>query len=71
MERRTIVYDWNRYLAFFLLTLGVLFNLAIASPQTSQDDSNDEQEEFWPADMIPHPHIPGTGPNGTSETEMV
>ena len=26
------------------------------------EDVESESSEFWPADMVPHPHIPGTGP---------
>lgn len=32
------------------------------TPQCSEDPGFQEQEEFWPPDMIPHPTPPGSGP---------
>jgi hypothetical protein len=40
--------------------------IALSSPTFAVDTEvkEDEQQssEFWPADMVPHPHIPGSGP---------
>lgn len=33
-------------------------NLALANPHTSSEDSDGEQDEFWPPDMVPHPRPP-------------
>ncbi len=56
----------------FNVALAGLFmaNLACASPQGEARDPNPESEEFWPDDMIPHPHPPGSGPSGPGEPEM-
>ncbi|NGX61106.1 MAG: hypothetical protein K940chlam9_00587 [Chlamydiae bacterium] len=42
-----------------------------ALPECDVQDSNGEQSEFWPADMVPHPHLPGSGPTGPGESKIV
>ncbi|MCH9610078.1 MAG: hypothetical protein S4CHLAM81_11490 [Chlamydiales bacterium] len=56
----------------FLICLMVLFIgvPAFAVPQASSENSNGEVQEFWPPDLIPHPHLPGSGPSGPGEPEM-
>ena len=57
---------------FFLTLIAALIFCApaFAVPDCEVDDSNGEQNEFWPADMVPHPHPPGSGPSGPGEPEM-
>ena len=42
---------------FFLMTA-----LAMASPDNNTENNTPDSEEFWPPDMVPHPHPPGGGP---------
>lgn len=56
---------------FAVLAVGSFTNTLKASPTYCDvDNSNPEQEDFWPADMVPHPHIPGSGPKGPNEREL-
>ncbi len=57
----------------FLTMLVVLFVgiSAFANPQASSEDSKGDSRDFWPPDLIPHPHPPGIEPSGPSEPEMV
>lgn len=38
--------------------------------ESEVNDSNGEQNEFWPPDMIPHPNPPWEQPSGPGEPEM-
>lgn len=55
---------------YVILTGFLMVNLGFASPQGEAKDPQPESEEFWPADMVPHPHPPGSGPSGPGEPEM-
>lgn len=59
------------YLSLFIaITFLALQPYLHASPcQCETSDSNGESSEFWPADMVPHPHPPGSGPSGPGEPE--
>lgn len=56
------------YIALFVtITLVALKPYLFASPpQTETSDSNGESDEFWPADMIPHP-MPPENPKDDNE----
>lgn len=60
------------YISLFLvLTFVAIKPLLHAAPIPCEaEDSNGEQHEFWPADMVPHPHPPGDGPSGGPEPEL-
>lgn len=36
--------------------------LALAYKAESKEDSHSEESDFWPADMVPHPHCPEDPP---------
>lgn len=63
----------------FLLTILTCFQatcytsceeMSAAEPNIEIADDEGEKNEFWPADMVPHPHPPGSGPSGPSDPEM-
>lgn len=39
------------------------------NPKIEVEDSNGEKEEFWPPDMVPHPHPPGSEPKQPSDPQ--
>lgn len=58
--------------ASLFLTLAVIevSHLVYASPTMEVSDDEGEKNEFWPPDMVPHPHPPGSGPSGPGEPEL-
>lgn len=62
---------WNLRTAIYVVgILGFIVSVAVASPHGEAQDPEPEKEEFWPPDMVPHPHPPGSGPSGPGEPEM-
>jgi hypothetical protein len=52
---------WGLSMGKVLCALAMFFimsTLSIASPDTEVDDKDSETNEFWPPDMVPHPHPP-------------
>lgn len=60
------------YISLFLvLAFLAIKPLLHATPiRCEVDDTSGEQNEFWPPDMVPHPHPPGSGPSGPGEREL-
>ena len=62
---------WKIRNCLYVISMGVmLFTLIAALPQGEVSESDTASSEFWPADFLPHPHLPGTGPKKTDETDM-
>ncbi len=56
-------------------TIATLVKCAHASEieqkcDTESSDDGTDGNNFWPPDIIPHPHIPGTGPSGPRDPDM-
>lgn len=39
-------------------------------PENTEETPSLDKEMFWPPDLVPHPHPPGSGPSGPGEPEM-
>lgn len=56
---------------FIVLAFMAIHSYVHAHPTDAEvSDSDGESSEFWPPDMVPHPHPPGNGPSGPGEPEM-
>lgn len=40
------------------------------NPEAETDNSSGPENEFWPADLVPHPHPPWNQPSGPSKPEL-
>lgn len=62
---------WKIRNVLITISMGVmLFTLIAALPHSEEKDPEPEKEEFWPADMFPHPHLPGSKPRRADEGDL-
>jgi hypothetical protein len=54
----------------FLIFLIAFGAFAFADESGEVTESDGETSEFWPPDIVPHPHPPGSGPSGPGEPEL-
>lgn len=65
--------DRDSTMVYFFLTIIIALSFAtapitlIASNEVKEIN---EENSFWPADMVPHPITPGDGPTGPSQPEI-
>ena len=54
------------YVCMLFMGLLLACSSLIACPcEVTENDG--EKSEFWPPDLVPHPHPPGTGPSGPKD----
>lgn len=47
-----------KFACIALVMIFTISGLCAAYPALTQEDSNGEKDEFWPPDIVPHPHPP-------------